>query len=84
MHIRRGRLTREMGLSIIKRRDGKFPIEYLGKKLEDILKPLNITIEEFIKICDQFTNKKIFKCDSSNNLIKDFDSNLTKINYDNL
>ncbi|CAN1513515.1 WbuX, N-acetyl sugar amidotransferase [Methylophilaceae bacterium] len=83
MHIRRGRLTREMGLSIVKIHDGKFPNEYLGKKLEDILKPLNITMEEFIKVCDKFTNKKIFKCDSSNSLIKDYDGNLTKINYDN-
>jgi N-acetyl sugar amidotransferase len=84
MHIRRGRLTREMGLSIVKRTDGKFPIEYLGKDLIYTLRPLEITMDEFVKICDKFTNKKIFKRDSSGVLIKDHDGNLTKINYDNL
>ena len=84
LHIRRGRLTREMGLSIVKRLDGKFPIEYLGKKLKDTLKPLDMNIEEFTKICDKFTNKKIFKRDSSGDLIKDRYGNLTKVNYDNI
>lgn len=84
MHIRRGRVTREMGMSIVKRLDGKFPNEYLGKSLEKILEPLNIKIDEFIKICDKFTNKKIFKLDSSGNLIKDKNGNLTKINSDNI
>jgi N-acetyl sugar amidotransferase len=84
LHIRRGRLTRDMGLSIVKRLDGKFPSEYLGKKLRDTLKPLDMTVEEFVKICDKFTNKKIFKRDSSGVLIKDSDGNLSKVNYDNV
>lgn len=84
LHIRRGRLTREMGLSIVKRLDGKFPWEYLGKSLEDTLRPLDIAVEEFIRICDKFTNKKIFKRDVSGALIKSRDGNLTKINYDNV
>ena len=83
-HIRRGRLTRNDGMDIVKNLDGKFPWTCLGKPLEEILKPLEITVEEFIKICDQFTNKKIFKRDSSGALIKDQHGNLTKINYDNL
>jgi N-acetyl sugar amidotransferase len=83
LHIRRGRLTREMGLSIVRRLDGRFPIEYLGKSLEEVLKPLEISVEEFVKICDKFTNKKIFMRDSSGALIKDREGNLTKINYDN-
>jgi N-acetyl sugar amidotransferase len=84
MHIRRGRLTRDMGLSIVKRLDGKFPNEYLGKNLKETLKPLDMTVEEFVKICDKFTNKKIFKRDSSGILIKDSDGNLSKVNYDNV
>jgi N-acetyl sugar amidotransferase len=84
MHIRRGRLKRDMGLSIVKRLDGKFPSEYLGKKLKDTLKPLDMTVEEFVKICDKFTNKKIFKRDSSGILIKDSHGNLSKVNYDNV
>jgi N-acetyl sugar amidotransferase len=83
LHIRRGRLTRQDGLDAVKRLDGQFPWEYLGKQLKDILLPLEMTEEEFIKICDKFTNKKIFKRDSSGNLIKDRNGNLSKINYDN-
>ena len=83
MQIRRGRITRQDGLDTVKRLDGKFPWEYLGKSLNEILKPLNITVDEFIRLCDKFTNKKIFKRDSSGELIKDIDGNLSKINYDN-
>lgn len=84
MHIRRGRLTRQDGLNAVRRLDGTFPWEYLGKPLEKILHPLEITVDEFIKICDKFTNKKIFKRDDSGALIKDRDGNLTKINHDNV
>lgn len=84
LHIRRGRLSREMGLSIVKRTDGKFPWEYLGKPLEETLHPLDMTVDEFIKICDKFTNKKIFQRDSSGALVKDRDGNLIKLNYDNV
>jgi len=41
-------------------------------------------LEEFIKTCDRFTNKKLFVCDSRGNLVKDGYGNLTKINYDNV
>jgi len=83
LHIRRGRLTRQDGLDAVKRLDGKFPWVYLGKSLEDILRPLDISVEEFIRVCDKFTNKKIFKRDTSGALLKDRDGNLTKINFDN-
>ena len=84
LHIRRGRISREDGLKVVKREEGKFPWIYLGKDLNSILKPLNMCLEEFVEICDNFTNKKIFKKDTSGNLIKDKYGNLTKINYDNL
>lgn len=83
LHIRRGRLTRDMGLSIVKRLDGKFPIEYLGKSLADTLAPLGMTVDEFVRVCDRFTNKKIFKRGANGELIKSPDGNLIKINYDN-
>lgn len=83
LHVRRERLTRTDALSIVRRLDGQFPWEYLGKSLEDILEPLDLTVDQFIKICDKFTNKKIFKRDANGNLVKDRHGNLTKINYDN-
>jgi N-acetyl sugar amidotransferase len=83
MHIRRGRLTREEAIQLVKLHDGKFPWVYLGYPLEEILIEIDMSLDEFIKVCDRFTNKKLFVCDSRGNLIKDKDGNLTKINYDN-
>ena len=83
LHVRRDRITRQDAMEIVKARDGKFPWTYLGKPLHDILAPLDMAVEEFIKICDHFTNKKIFKCDVSGALIKDKHGNLEKLNYDN-
>lgn len=79
LHVRRGRISRKDGIDIVRRHDGKFPWTYLNKKLEDILAPIQISVEEFIKICDQFTNRKIFKTDSNGNLVKDRFGNLQKI-----
>ncbi len=84
LRLRRGRATREEMLKLVKENDGKFPWEYLGVKLEDILKEIGLSLEEFILICDRFTNKKLFLCDTKGELVKDKDGNLTKINYDNL
>ena len=84
MHIRRGRISREDAIKIIKMHDGKFPWEYLGMPLENILKEVDMTVDEFIKVCDRFTNKKLFVCDARGNLVKDKNGNLTKLNYDNV
>lgn len=84
LHIRRGRLNRQDGLDVARRLDGLFPWEYLGKSLEEILRPLELSVDDFIRICDRFTNKKVFKRDASGALLKDAKGNLTKINYDNL
>jgi N-acetyl sugar amidotransferase len=83
LHIRRGRLTRRDGLDIVRRLDGLFPWEYLGKSLEQILLPLDLGVDEFVGICDQFTNRKIFRRNPDGSLAKDRRGNLTKINYDN-
>ena len=56
--------------------EGKFPASYLGKKLDHILKDIDLEIKDFINICDRFTNKKIFKCSQNGSLIKDENGNL--------
>lgn len=84
LHIRRGRLSRQDAIKLVEIHDGKFPWVYLGYPLETILKDIDMTLEEFIKVCDRFTNKKLFVCDSRGRLVKDKDGNLTKINYDNV
>ena len=84
MHIRRGRLSRQDGLKLVKMHDGKFPWVYLGTPIEMVLKEIDMTLEAYIQVCDRFTNKKLFKSDSRGSLIKDRNGNLTKINDDNL
>ena len=83
LHLRRGRITRQDALEMVRKHDGKFPWTYLGKPLEQILEPLELTVDEFVKICDRFTNKKIFQVNACNELVKDRSGNLIKINYDN-
>lgn len=79
LHIRRGRLNRQDGLDAVRRLDGKFPWVYLGKSLSQILEPLGLSVEEFVRVCDQFTNKKIFLRDTAGKLVKDAHGNLTKL-----
>jgi N-acetyl sugar amidotransferase len=83
LHLRRGRITREDALAIVREHDGKFPWTYLGKRIEEILAPLDLSVDEFVKVCDRFTNKQLFMRDSKGNLVKDRHGNLTKVNYDN-
>jgi hypothetical protein len=83
LHVRRGRITRQDALEIVRQRDGRFPWTYLGKSLSEILEPLDMSVEEFVKVCDQFTNKKIFRRDGAGQLAKDRRGNIEKLNYDN-
>lgn len=84
MHIRRGRISRQDGLEAVRKLDGTFPWTYLGKPLADILAPLEMDVDTFVRLCDRFTNKKIFRRDSNGALLKDRHGNLQKINHDNL
>lgn len=83
LHVRRGRLSREDAIRMVRRHDGRFPWEYLGCPLEEILEEMDLTVDEFIRICDRFTNKKLFVCDARGNLVRDRQGNLTKVNYEN-
>jgi len=70
LHVRRGRLTRKDAVDIVNKLDGAFPWTYMGKNLEHILAPLEMSIEEFVEICDQFTNRSIFKVDGAGKIVK--------------
>lgn len=78
LHVRRGRITRQDAVEMVRMHDGKFPWTYLGKSIEEILAPLNMSVDEFIKVCDRFTNKKIFVTDAKGALVKDRQGNLQK------
>jgi N-acetyl sugar amidotransferase len=82
-HIRRGRLTREQGLGLVRRHDGKFPWTYLGRPIAEILADIEVNMEDFHAICDRFTNTRLFECDASGKLKRDWAGDLLKINDDN-
>jgi N-acetyl sugar amidotransferase len=81
--IRRGIITRDQGLELVKRYDGNYPWTCLGKPLDQILRRIDVTIEEFDEICERFTNKSLFQQDGKGSLVRDSSKNLIKINYDN-
>lgn len=83
LHVRRDRITREDALEMVRRHDGRFPWTYLGKRLEDILDALDLTVDEFVRVCDRFTNKRIFVTDARGQLVKDRQGNLKRLNDDN-
>ena len=84
LHIRRGRITRNQAMSIVEKRDGAYPWSCLDLSLEDILKPLELSKSDFDRICDQFTNRSIFKVDNNGSLIRRADGSPIKTNYDNI
>ena len=82
--IRKNLISREKAIRIVKNYEGNFPKTYLDKPLEKILKKIDLTMDDFIKLCDKFTNKKIFKLNQAGELIKNDKGNLIKLNYDNI
>jgi N-acetyl sugar amidotransferase len=83
MHVRRGRLRRDDAVELVRRHDGKFPWTYLGKPLAETLANIEMTFDEFVGVCDRFTNKRLFVTDRRGELVRGPDQHLTKINYDN-
>ena len=73
IEIRYGRMSREKGIELIKKYEGRIPKKFL----KEFLKAAEISEEEFHKICDKFTNKELFLTDQNGNLVKDENGNLT-------
>lgn len=82
-HIRRGRLMRSDAVEMVRRHDGMYPHTCLGRPLKDILAEIDMSVEEFDKVCDRFTNKRLFIRDNQGKLERSSQGNLIKINYDN-
>ena len=73
IEIRYGRMTRDEGLELVKKYEGKIPRKYFKQFLESA----EITESEFHEICDKFTNKELFMTDENGELVKDNEGNLT-------
>lgn len=77
-NIRRGRLSREDAVKTVPLMEGKFPVSYLGFPLDRILEYLEMGLEEFVNICDQFTNPEIFEFDDNGAPRKDKNGNVIR------
>ena len=77
--IRNGRITREEGLDLVRKYDGKYP--YYGVK--SFCEMSGMSKKEVDKYIDSFTNKQIFKMDKRGKFLRDMAGNLIKNNYDN-
>jgi N-acetyl sugar amidotransferase len=73
IEIRYGRMSREEGINLIKKYEGKIPRKYFKEFLESA----EMTEDEFHEICDKFTDKELFMTDEDGNLVKDDNGNLT-------
>ena len=54
------------------------------KYLKDFLDDFELTHEEFLVICEKFTNKELFEMDQNGNLVRDEEYNIQKISHDNV
>lgn len=72
--IRNGRLTREQGIELVKKYDGKYP----NYGVAEFIKYSGLSKREVDFIIDSYTNPLIFKQDEFGNFLKDFEGNLVK------
>ena len=68
--IRRGLLSRQDAIELVKSNDGVFPAFYMEKSLEDILSAYSISRDEFNQVCDDYTNYSLFEQDSQGELMR--------------
>ncbi|EAK0979610.1 N-acetyl sugar amidotransferase [Campylobacter lari] len=74
LDIRLGYISREEGVRLVNKYDGKPPKKAIKKYLEFS----GFSEKEFEKIVDSYTNKKIFKRDENGKFLRDSDGSLIK------
>ena len=74
LDIRLGYITREEGVRLVNKYDGRYPSLAVKKYLEYT----GFTQEEFDKIVDSYTNKRIFERDENGKFRRDIDGSLVR------
>ena len=74
LDMRHGKITREEGIELVRKNEGKIPTRYFDEFLLD----MELSKEDFYEIVDKFANKEIFETDSNGKFIRDQDGNLQK------
>ena len=81
--IRRGRISRDAGLELVRRVDGRYPASYLSEPLAAILARVGISDEKFNQACEKFTNRRLFRVDAQGAIVRRSDGSPEKTNDDN-
>lgn len=74
LDIRNGRISRDEGVALVKKYDGKRP----HKAIAEFLKYSGMNEAEFDAIVDSFTDKALFMTDDTGKLLRDNEGNLMK------
>jgi len=77
LDIRKGKISREEGIKLVKQYEGKIPLWYF----DEFLKDFELSNDEFYKIIDKFANHNLFKKDENGNLYRDNEGNLELLEY---
>ncbi len=72
--IRLGYISREEGIRLVNKYDGRLPTKAMRKYLEFT----GFTQEKFDEIVDSYTNKRIFKRDENGKFLRDIDGSLIR------
>ncbi len=74
LDIRLGYISRKQGVRLVNKYDGRYPI----KAVQKYLKYTGFTQQEFDKIVDSYTNKRIFERNDRGEFIRDIDHSLVR------
>ena len=74
LDIRLGYISRKQGIRLVNKYDGRYPIKAVQKYLEYT----GFTQQEFDKIVNSYTNKRIFERDNQGEFIRDIDHSLVR------
>lgn len=72
LDIRNGDISREAGVRLVQKYDGRYPHQAIRKFCEWV----RITQDEFDQITDQFTNRHLFEQDRNGSFLRDIDGSL--------
>lgn len=84
MQVRRGRLSRHEAIRARRLHDGKFPWTYLDVPIQETLGAIGMSFDDFLAVCDRYTNYRLFRHESDGRLSRDDNGELLLINDDNL
>ena len=74
LDIRYRKISREEGIELVKKHEGKIPLRYFDEFLED----MELDRKSFYDIVDKFANKELFELDENNKFKREQDGNLIK------